>query len=392
MMDVLQQQPSLIETRKPLTLQLIEEVKKGNRAAARELVKSGALIGDDDKLPNGRYSGCNSFEWAAIRGDEGCMNDLLDELENNTPPKNPLTKEWMIMHPDSKYKILNEEIKKYRVLIVPFMSRRSFESTFEEEKRLERIRGFLTSRSEFQGAPNIKLFMRRVLHKAAVQLIRDRLFAYAQALGNQELADALLATGQVYTKPLESSRPDSQDLVTLLISAIGRRDHRLMRALIAIGVDVNKVMPNRWTVFGETWSPLESAAYSGDPIALKILIDAGVNIERIGSFVGGTALHLAAGYPAALQVLFEAGAKVQRELKGNNFRPIDYCRDKEAYFEALVRSSVKSYTGEIKPDQMVNYLLEEARKEASLEECYADLFPHTHAFEERYRKILVCTL
>ncbi len=142
-METTLHQQSMVDANRHLTLQLIEEVKRGNRPAAMDLIRRGAFIGDDDRLANSGFGGINVFEWAAIRGDEGCMNDLLDELENNTPPKNPLTTERCSIHPDSNYRILNEEIKKHRDKVIPLLRRQTLESAVEEERRLERIKKFI---------------------------------------------------------------------------------------------------------------------------------------------------------------------------------------------------------------------------------------------------------
>lgn len=468
------QRQSLVDANRHLTLQLIEAVKKGNRDAARDLIRRGALIGDDDRLPNSRFGGVNAFEWAAIRGDEGCMNDLLDELENNTPPKSPLTTATSSMHPDGNYRVLNEEIKKHRDMIIVVLKREYLESSIEEESRLQRIQWYLDSRADFVEAPNIKGFLRGVLFAAEIQFIKDKIFAYAQASGNQELAEALLATGQVYARPLETSRPDSSDLASVLIAAVGRQDYRLMRALIACRVNVN-LPPPRYGV-----TALEHALYRDDQTAVRILLDAGAKTDSGDSNQGQVALHIACshGY-SCIPMLLEAGAPIQREYRGHHRLPTDYLNDegKKLFIESLVRASVKRYAptkqqakralvnlfsrmemlnkvvafppyvlldilsfkevcyndlltlslydlahsfGEIevllrempkrnawevheidrmfnryfkvfllemRPDA-INYLLERAKKEESIEECYKTLFPNEGSFEEYYKGTL----
>ncbi len=212
------------DTRKHLTLELIAAVKRGDHLEIKSLVRRGALIADDDGVGGNR--GINALEWAAIKGDEKCINALLDALENNSLPQNSLSCESSYINPNDTL----EEIKQFREGIILSFCR------LDGENRLNLLRGIM----RHELPPKAKEFFANVIEDAGHQLTRDKLFAFAKSRYYREVAEALLATGYIYSSHPLRDWPDFQDLDRLYQAAVRRCDYRLMKAMEGLAISTFK--------------------------------------------------------------------------------------------------------------------------------------------------------
>jgi ankyrin repeat protein len=125
---------------------------------------------------------------------------------------------------------------------------------------------------------------------------------YAGELKGDEVALALLAAGA------DAKEPSAADESTLLLTAAESNKHRVVKALLAAGANVNE---KRSTTSGFT--PLLSAAGNDDTASTKLLLDAGADIEARSADETFWPLMMAAsnaGATANIPLLVSRGAKL----------------------------------------------------------------------------------
>ena len=132
------------------------------------------------------------------------------------------------------------------------------------------------------------------------------------------------------------------------------------RMLLAHGADPNK--PLRTKVLKRTYqagdprlsegaTPLMRAAKAGDVLMMKVLIDAGADLDRTNA-AGETAMHIAANVPKALRLLSDEGASPDiKNQKGQTpLEALLKTREPNAEAVALLRELTGDYTTQPSPE------------------------------------------
>jgi len=130
---------------------------------------------------------------------------------------------------------------------------------------------------------------------------------------------------------------------TALMSAVAGGDEATVRDLLAHGADVNAqpAISHPGFIFGGGRSALMWAAYRADLKILKLLLDAGADVNSEG--FTGTPLSQAAwiNNAAAAQLLLKRGARVDRAGHGDSFTALHWAASNEEADPALVNLLLK---------------------------------------------------
>ncbi|KAL1915839.1 uncharacterized protein VTP21DRAFT_6227 [Calcarisporiella thermophila] len=159
---------------------------------------------------------------------------------------------------------------------------------------------------------------------------------------------------RIKTTPVKKRIPKSE--ISELFDAIERKDIKQIRTFIqthADAFDPNMLWENE--MFGEkfTWAPLHCAAYSGSVRVVKLLMEAGAEVDIRDTWYGGTPLAWAAfgGHPDTAKVLIENFGADLSLTNQHGQRPVDLLSDPESTRWVGILTMMKG--GEKKPVPIV---------------------------------------